>query len=170
MSKDHLLYSDMFKFYANTHTFDLFIQLISAKHISLRTIDWFITTWSNEKRIVLYWDGQSWSDKQVNKTDMIYLNIYGEYINNLNTYSKKYFDIFKRNNNSSIINFNNIHTNLAQLIFCKWLIESRLAHYILTNYEYINKLYKQAAGVGAIIKVTDEKQTKHKHEISVFIN
>ncbi len=163
----------MFKFYENAYAFELFTKLVTAKHISLRTIDWFITTWSNEQRIVLYWNGQSWVDKMVNKVDIVYLNIYGEYINNLNTFSKKYFDIFRRKNNSSIINFKNIHTNLAQLIFCKWLIESKLADYILMNVEYINKIYKQYHTSGdnmPIITIKGDKQTKRMHEISVCID
>jgi hypothetical protein len=168
MSKDNLLYSDMFKFYENKEVFDLFIKIVAAKNISLRTIDWFITSWSHQNRIILYWNGQSWVDKQ---TDLAYINIYGEYINNLNTYSKKYFDIFRRKNNSTIINFMNIPTNLAQLIFCKWMIESKIAHYILTNQEHINNLYKQHHKEStAIIKVTGTKKTRYAHEISVCIN
>lgn len=167
----------MFKFYENMNHYELFCNILTSKNISLRTIDWFITTWSNQNRTILYWNGLAWSDKQTKnhdkqaKNEIIYINIYGEYINNLNTYSKKYFDIFRRRNNSSLIKFMNVNTNLAQLIFCKWLIESKIAQYILSNQEYINTLYKQYnKDIKPIIKMTSDKSTKYKHEIQVCIN
>lgn len=114
--------------------------------VSLRVIDWFITHYSKYKNI-LYW-----IDEENNK---IYENIlkvgphlrkfhlYLEYRAQLKSYTKLYFDPFRRHERISFILEHKpitfIETTIGQLNFFKWIFQNHILEYIESHQKEIEK-------------------------------
>jgi hypothetical protein len=81
--------------------------------VSLRLIDWFVTNYSKK-------NGISFS---VNNAAFF---VHSEYKSQLKSFSKKYFDIFKR---GTRIDFHGVETALCQLNFIRWAIRSGIIDY-----------------------------------------
>jgi len=109
---------------------DNLIDIINGKAtISLRIIDWFVTNFA----------------KYRNKIQGLKFDVRISYKAQLKTYTKKYFDPFRRtkddNNDKFIytfkVNKKEIYTTLGQLNFFKWLMKHELIEYINENYIYL---------------------------------
>jgi len=74
----------------------------------------------------------------VNNTNII--NIYNNYKVQLKTYSKEYFDLFKRQKRIeyTLKNQQKIITTLAQLNFLKWIFENNIIKYIMNDYKNLH--------------------------------
>lgn len=134
--------SKIIKFYNIQKNKKILVDLIEKNNsISLRVIEYFITIYAKNKRLVI----------NNNK-----FNIYTEYKNQLKQYSKKYFDPFRRNNESTerTILYENkkIKTTDGQCNFIKWCIENNILDYINKHLTEIKEEMKNP-----IIKKTDKK-------------
>jgi hypothetical protein len=81
--------------------------------VSLRLVDWFVTNYSKK-------NGTAFS---VNNAAFF---VHSEYKSQLKSFSKKYFDIFKR---GPRIDFHGVETALCQLNFIRWAIRSGIIDY-----------------------------------------
>jgi hypothetical protein len=142
-----LLLNSITNYYNNNkNNLNIFIDILNGNSkISLRLIDWLVTNYSKTNNI------QYWID---NKTTIIYkklpnnfelanklkkFNLYSDYRAQLKSFSKKYFDPFRRHERISyIINDNlTIQTTLGQLNFFKWFFKNNIYYYILNNHQNI---------------------------------
>lgn len=136
ISKQQLLRDQVIKFFEDeSHTRILFQCVKSSNPISLRLLDWFVTTYCkvNSNRIA----------------SEIGVDIYNSYKGQLKSYNKIFFDPFCRNNNktknnkSSYINmeYDNIsfNTSLGQLNFFRWVINTNIIPYIQKNIVYLKQ-------------------------------
>lgn len=121
--RDNLISGPLIDFFSKQSNFILFYNIIEKNHEpSLRIIDWFVSNYCKRKRIVLY-----------------NLDIFSEYKSMLKSFSKKYFDPFRRGKRVFIYLFNTeIETTMAQLNFFRWIIEKNIFSYIEQNIQIIN--------------------------------
>lgn len=95
--------------------------------ISLRILDWFVTRYSNKKKILL------------TAEDTI-IDVHISYKAQLKSYKKKYFDPFKRREKFEY-HFKEvdktIYTTIGQLNFFRWAIEINIINYIENNYDTV---------------------------------
>ena len=122
-------------------------NIIQGKYkVSLRVIDWFITHYSKYKNI-LYW-----IDEENNKIHESILKVgphlrkfhlYLEYRAQLKSYTKLYFDPFRRHERISFILEHKpitfIETTIGQLNFFKWIFQNHILEYIQTHQKEIEK-------------------------------
>jgi len=109
--------------------------------ISLRMLDWFATRYAKFNTLYIKYNNNTTSLFGEEK-----INIYNSYKANLKTYSKKYFDPFKRHC-KIMFKFpyydNEIETSYGQLIFFKWLLTYNILDYIEKNFnELSEKMYQ----------------------------
>jgi hypothetical protein len=113
----------------NTDTLKIIYNIVENKHkIKLALIDYFVTIYSKKNSIYI----------EKEKEDYFYIN--DEYKNGLKSFTKKYFDPFKRKNKIEFI-FDNITftTTVGQLNFLKWTVENGILNYIEKIYDNIYK-------------------------------
>lgn len=125
-------YNMIDKFYHNCDSKNI-IQMIDiingVSPISLRILDWFVTRYSNRKKILI-------------TTDDTVMDVHISYKAQLKSYKKKYFDPFKRREKFDYIFKKigkNIHTTIGQLNFFRWAIENNIISYVEKNYENVSK-------------------------------
>jgi len=103
----------------------------NAGSTSLRTIDWFITTYSRRNAVVILMD-----DGRV-------VDLHTSYKSMLKSFGKKRFDVFKR---GQTLRFDlagvPIETTLPQLNFFRWLIKYNVATYIASHAREIDRAMK----------------------------
>jgi len=157
-----LLLRSITNYYNNNQNYlNIFIDILNGNSkISLRLIDWLVTHYSKSNNI------QYWIDT---KSNIIYkkipsnydnayklkkFNLYSDYRAQLKSFSKKYFDPFRRHERISyIINENlTIETTLGQLNFFKWFFKHNIYYFVVNNHHDItndmssnskNKSYKK---------------------------
>ena len=135
-TKEQILSNSLINFYYNNDDINKIIPIITGKsNISLRILDWFITTYSYKYNII----------NEINNNN-IYFNIYNEYKGQLKAYNKRYFDPFCRKNNKNNIkeiifkyndNNNYIQSTIGQLNFFRWILKNNILAYIINNYTTI---------------------------------
>ena len=125
MSKTDILLSSVNDFYSNeTNKTTLVSILDKSSGISLRNIEWFITSYAKKTNLTY------------TTTNGKLFTVHCAYKSSLDGYSKKLFDPFCR---SSKITYTipgtdrEIQTTLAQLNFIKWCIKNRIIDYISSN-------------------------------------
>lgn len=102
--------------------------------ISLRILDWFVTRYSNKKKLLI-------------TIDDIVIDVHISYKAQLKSYKKKYFDPFKRSDKLGRGKFEyyfknvgkTIQTTIGQLNFFRWALENNILTYIENNYEIVSK-------------------------------
>lgn len=116
------------------------IKIKQKSRISLRMLDWFATRYTKFNTIYIKLNNISsyFGEEKI--------NIYNSYKANLKTYSKRYFDPFKRHC-KIMFNFpfynEPIETSYGQLIFFKWLLTYNILDYIEKNYDDLSeKMYQ----------------------------
>lgn len=126
-----LLSSLLYKIKENDNYIKTIHKIVEDKKLVM--LDYFVTIYSREKKIIL----ENTKDK--------YFIVNSEYKNQLKSYSKKYFDAFKRDNKISI-SYNgdkNIITTIGQLNFLKWTIDNNIHLYIEKHYITIEKCFNK---------------------------
>ena len=122
-SREEILLDSLVKYFYNNNKFEDILPIITGNSdISLRTIDWFITNYSNKFNIIY---------QIQKKKDIINFNVYHSYKNQLKAYNKRYFDPFCRinkNNLRKLIIFqykkdNYIKTTIGQINFLNGLLK-----------------------------------------------
>ena len=128
-----LLLSSLNQYYNNNiENKDLFNNIINGKHkLSLRLIDWFVTHYARNNNIY-YWTNNIEIFQQLpdnfNDNNIKKINIYLDYRAQLKSYTKLYFDTFRRHQRITFyINDNiSIETTIGQLNFFKWLFNNNI--------------------------------------------
>jgi hypothetical protein len=99
------------------------------KPCSLRIIEWFVSSYSREKRVSYLLNGKQF-------------NVYSSYKDEqLSSYNKKLFDMYRRMKTFDIKLDNGkvLTTTVAQLNFFNWLFKNKILEYIVKNIENIKK-------------------------------
>lgn len=122
--------------------------------VSLRVIDWCVTHYS-KLRNVLYWV----DDKKQTLTETVpqtyqphirKIHLYYEYRAQLKSYTKQFFDPFRRHDRISFIvqakPLQTIETTAGQLNFFRWAIQIRLLDYIQLHLSDIEEAMTQYQG------------------------
>ena len=123
-------------------------QLVNGTYpVSLRVIDWFVTHHSKQKN-VMYWIDESKSTifetiptiftPQIRK-----FHLYYEYRAQLKSYTKLYFDPFRRHDRISFVVSSSPHmaieTTLGQLNFFRWAIHNHVLEYLQEHISEIDE-------------------------------
>jgi hypothetical protein len=112
----------------------MMINIINGNsNISLRILDWFISKYAKYNHLTL-------SNDYNNSKFEIYLN----YKAQVKSYSKNFFDPFRRKKKFCMILNNknktiNLYTTIGQLIFFKWIISNNVLEYVHNNCDLIIK-------------------------------
>jgi hypothetical protein len=141
-------YSMLEKFFLNCElqTIEKMVDIINGNHlISLRFLDWFVTRFCYLYKININVNNKLSVQKNFN------INI--SYKAQLKSFTKKYFDPFKRKKKFifTLDKFKmSFLTTLGQLNFFRWAISNDVIHYTETNYreivskyEHVNKFFKK---------------------------
>ena len=124
---DVLLKSLTNYFYKNPENYEIFYNIVNKKsEISLRILDFFVTTYAKQKSLVL--------------PECQYA-VHQEYKNQLRGYSKKKFDPFSRTYKNSAPKkfifehpYGNIETTIGQLNFFRWALSNNIVNYLQKHY------------------------------------
>ena len=149
-------------FSSNRKYIDQMLSIINGEsEISIRDLDWFITNYSKKKNIF-------YKIQVCGRIELFYVN--NEYKNQLNGYSKRYFDPFCRKQKviyryrNTTVSTNNtgvnkkskydvvFETSIGQLNFFQWAIRNKVIHYVKSHLDEI------AADMNATLR--ESKQRK----------
>lgn len=132
IEKRHLINIDkFFKKECSVGNINLMCDILNGtSNISLRILDWFVTTYScnNPVRYDITENGK-----------MISIDVNLSYKSQLKTYHKQYFDPFKRQNNKIRYEINGklVNTKICQLNFFKWAFEKHIIDFVKNNLQII---------------------------------
>jgi hypothetical protein len=159
-----LLLSSLNQYYNNNIlNKELFNNIINGKHkLSLRLIDWFVTHYARNNNIYYWTDNKkiyqnlpdTFNDNTIKK-----VNIYLDYRAQLKSYTKLYFDTFRRHQRITfyIDENNSIETTIGQLNFFRWIFNNNIITYAIDNYDNI---YKSMTEQNKNIKKTKKNYNK----------
>lgn len=128
---------------------DMLLKIINGEsELSIRIIDWFVANYSKK-------NDTYYMIKTNGKKDQFY--VHTEYKNQLNGYSKIYFDPFCRKRKISYHYLNDdvditFMTSIGQLNFFKWAIQYKVIMFVLNN---LNKIETD-------MKMTNKKNKEKK--------
>lgn len=162
MYREQSLIASITEFYNNKNNISKFLPVVEGNDISLRILDWFVTSYTKHKRTRINVNGKSF-------------DIWSEYKSQLKSYKKEAFDPFCRLDKKKttgitkkLIDFEyekgkKITSTIGQLNFFRWLISSGVLDYIKEHQSEIENL---------MLKETIEKkklkiQSKKKFDMSV---
>lgn len=129
MNKTDILLSSIDRFYSIPENRTTLMELLNKTGgISLRNLEWFITSYSKKTNL-------SYETKNGNM-----FSVHCAYKSSLDGYSKKLFDPFCRS--SKIIytipgTVQSVNTTVAQLNFIKWCIANNIVDYIRNNQKHL---------------------------------
>lgn len=127
-SSDSKVLSSTFDFFSKKQNWDNLLKFLSNdSKISLRVIDYFLTTYCSQ-----------------NKVEYNDLNVFIEYKNQLKKYHKKYFDPCSRGLKIPYF-FNKdvcVITTICQINFFKWFIQTKIFENFISLYQDIKKSMK----------------------------
>ena len=114
--------------------------------LSLRIIDWFVTHYAKTNQII-YWidnDKNIYYDKypsHINSINLRKFHLYMEYRAQLQSYTKLFFDPFRRHERITFIleqdPLISIETTVGQLNFFRWAFQNHIFTYILDHLQNI---------------------------------
>lgn len=147
--KELLLTSITRYFTSNKNDLEKMVEIINSKSdISLRLLDWFVTHYCKMHNVIYWIDDQNRilyedlpNDEDIAKrARRIILHL--DYRGQLKSYSKFYFDPFRRHNRITyLIDENrNIETTIGQLNFFRWVFKNKILDYV---YKYQKKIAKE---------------------------
>lgn len=122
------------KFYSNKNNIQKIVHIINGESdISLRLVDWFITNYSKKNHTII--------TKKVNNNNIVHLNVYLSYRSQLKSYSKTYFDPFRRRDRIMFKydDKNTMETTIGQLNMFRWILQSDILDYIRAHKDEIEK-------------------------------
>uniref|UniRef100_A0A6C0CU65 Uncharacterized protein n=1 Tax=viral metagenome TaxID=1070528 RepID=A0A6C0CU65_9ZZZZ len=126
-------------------------NIIEGKHtISLRVMDWFITHYAKYKNI-LYWIddtvGIYIEHVDTMKPSLRKFHLYLDYRAQLRSYTKLYFDPFRRHERISFViekkPLTVVETTIGQLNFFRWIFQNHILDYLLKHQAEIEKAMNQ---------------------------
>lgn len=156
-----LLLSSLTQFYQKNPDFlILFEKIITGEYdISLRVIDWFITHYSKCNNIVYFIDDKNkiiYNDSTISPKYRKF-HLYLDYRSQLKSYSKLYFDPFRRHERISFLiekkPIRAIETTVGQLNFFRWIFQNNILDYLINDKKQVEKEMSN----NHIIKKTNEK-------------
>ena len=141
--------------------------------ISLRFIEWFISIYSFNNKLIINKKTLENYIPQINKITIYFIDddlisINNNYKIQTHVYTKEYFDLFNRQHHLTY-KFNDgteIETSLAQLNYLKWLIENNIISYMLKNYDYLLSQFTQYNRMETINKQTRRVKKINKNTSS----
>lgn len=156
-SKEMDILSKNKKFYSTDVKYiNLLLEIIDGTaDIPIRAIDWFVTNYSKK-------NNTCYKIKINNKIELF--NVNNEYQNQLNGYTKDYFDPFCRENKLTYTyKYNNgksdkkikFISSIGQLNFFRWAIRNKVINYVMRHLDEIDKDHKE----------TDKKNKERKKNI-----
>lgn len=118
------------EFFSNKNNFNILQTIVNGNNtISRRTIEYFVTKYSNIKNTTYFIE---------NLSKRIKFNVYSSYKDKLKCHKKKYFDPFGRGDRIPFFSNNTcIITTIGQLNFYKWFIINDIYKYCLDNHKEI---------------------------------
>jgi len=146
MSESHkLLMSSLTHYYnSNPECITILKDIISGKSkISLRVLDWFVTHYSKNKHLIYFINeiNNTYNTKVADIT-MRKFNVYIEYRAQLHSYTKFFFDSFRRHERVTFIDPQDnttIETTVGQLNFFRWAYKNKVINYVLDHIDNIEK-------------------------------
>jgi hypothetical protein len=126
-------------------------NMIEGKHtISLRVMDWFITHYAKYKN-VLYWiddvEHTYFEHVDTMKPSLRKFHLYLDYRAQLKSYTKLYFDPFRRHDRISFViekkPLTVVETTIGQLNFFRWIFQNHILDYLLKHQVEIEKSMNQ---------------------------
>lgn len=124
-SHEQMLLNCIEDFYKNKENAKKLIELINGE-ISIRLIDFFITSYSKKNRINYFITN--------NEKDKVIFNVYSSYKSQLKAWNKRYFDPFSRGIRIPyFLNDDCLITTIGQLNFFKWFISNNIYIFIKEN-------------------------------------
>jgi hypothetical protein len=144
-------------------------EIIDGKSLlSLRLIDWFVTHYARSQQVV-YWiniDTNVYYEKyphHINNNSIRKFNLYMEYRAQLQSYTKLFFDPFRRHERITFLieqdPIVSIETTVGQLNFFRWAFQNNIFEYILDHLQHIEDTM-------ATYQKQVKKQTKESNEIA----
>jgi hypothetical protein len=128
--QNDLLMQSLSKFYSTKNNVHKIIPIINGESdISLRLIDWFITNYSKKNQTII--------TKKLANNNVIHLNVYLSYRSQLKSYSKTYFDPFRRRDRIKFYYDDRkgiLETTIGQLNMFRWILQSDILEYV-TEYK-----------------------------------
>lgn len=118
------------EYFNNKNNFNILQTIVEGNNvISRRTIEYFVTKYSNIKNTTYFIE---------NLNKRIKFNVYSSYKDKLKCHKKKYFDPFGRGDRIPFFSNNTcIITTVGQLNFYKWFITNNIYKYCLDNHKEI---------------------------------
>jgi hypothetical protein len=132
------------------------IKIVNGKSkISLRILDWFVTSYAKKRKTCYEMDSNGDKDN---------FNVHINYKAQLKSYTKRYFDPFRRKKKFIYTYKDNnekkqINTTIGQMNFFRWAISNKIIYYVDKNYVKIVKEMNKANKENKKIK---EKKSKQK--------
>ena len=155
--KQELILVSLNQFYDIEYNRLALLDILEGKNkISLRIIDWFVTNYSKKHNVEYSLKRKITSPKRITmkkihgkvskkeeprSSNLSQVNVYLSYKNQLNSFSKKNFDPFCRNNRIEyeFKDGTKIVTTVGQLNFFRWAIQNNVLKYIIDNYKKIEE-------------------------------
>lgn len=118
------------QYFSHENNFNILRTIVDGDNIiSRRTIEYFVTKYSNMKNTTYLIENQN---------KKIKFNVYSSYKDKLKCYKKKYFDPFGRGDRIPFFSNNTcIITTVGQLNFYKWFITNNIYEYCVNNHKEI---------------------------------
>lgn len=146
-------------FYKNTDNIQKVIDITRHNTVhSLRVIEWFCNNYSKKRNII------------IKVSPVKEINVYLDYKANIDSYDKKKFDPFNRNNvgyGKVLVpvpgkpNDKKFETTVAQLNFFRWIIKNNILDYIEKNIKKIkHDMNENSAGKTKTVKAPAEPKKK----------
>lgn len=142
---DVVLYWSLTQFYAQSDHWDRFCAIVAPLSrsevkgsISIRKMDYAVTTWAREKHVVYLWRGRQ-------------VRLHEEYVNELKTHKKKRFDAFCRRGDSvrqclspkfvfqPRADRGAVETNIGQLNWFRFALERGVDFLVRANIDLITE-------------------------------
>lgn len=124
-SHEQMLLNCIEDFYKDKENAKKLVELINGE-ISIRLIDFFITSYSKKNRINYFITN--------NEKDKVIFNVYSSYKSQLKAWNKRYFDPFSRGIRIPyFLNDDCLITTIGQLNFFKWFISNNIYIFIKEN-------------------------------------
>lgn len=138
-----LLLSSLNQYYKNNNKKEIFYDIITGKHkLSLRLIDWFVTHYARNNN-VYYWSDTKNLYANIpddfDSNNIKKVNVYLDYRAQLKSYTKLYFDTFRRHQRITFYIDDNVsvETTIGQLNFFRWIFNNNIIDYANDNYDVI---------------------------------
>lgn len=153
-STSDLLMSSLSKFYSNKSNVLKVKPIINGEsEISLRLIDWFITNYSKKHSTII--------TRKVNN-NIVHLNVFLSYRSQLKSYSKSYFDPFRRKDRVQFYydKDNYLETTIGQLNMFRWILMNDILDFVKDHKDEIE---------GDMIATQKENQKKKLNKDNIKV-